>query len=77
MIYDELHGSAYLLHPCTSASKWKDETQGHAFMGLVARWYPCKGGLQHSLVMQLELFELECGDFCKEAAKWAIKQLLA
>ena len=77
VIQNELHGSAYLLHPCTPATKWKDETLRQAFMGLVAKWYPCEAGLQHTLLMQLELFEGECGDFGKEAAQWAKKQLLA
>ena len=77
VIHNELHGYAYLLHPCTLSSKWKDETLRQAFMGLVARWYVYEGGLQHTLVMQLELFEGEREDFGKEAAGWAQKQLLA
>ena len=72
-----MHGSSYLLHPCTPATKGKDEKLGHAFMVLVAKWHPCEAGQQHTLLMQLELFEGECGDFGKEAAQWAKKQLLA
>ena len=51
VIQNELHGSAYLLHPCTPATKWRDETLRQAFMGLVAKWYPCEAGLQHTLLM--------------------------
>ena len=46
-------------------------------MGLMGKWYPCEAGLQHTCLIQLELFDVECGDFGNEVAQWAKKQMLA
>ena len=77
VIKNELHGSAYLLHPCTPASKWQDPKLREGFMDLVAKWWPGEAGMQHTLLLQLDMFEREEKEFSKDAAQWAKRELLA
>ena len=77
VIQNELHASAYLLHPCTSTSKWEDPELRQGFTNLVSKWWPGEALQQHTLLLQLDMFEREEGEFSKEAAVWAKKELLA
>ena len=77
MIQNELHASAYLLHPCTSTSKWEDPELRQGFTNLVSRWWPGEALQQHTILLQLDMFEREEGDFSKEAVVLAKNELLA
>ena len=77
VIKNELHGSAYLLHPCTPASKWQDPKLREGFMDLVAKWWSGEAGMQHTLLLQLDMFEREEKEFSKDAAQWAKRKLFA
>ena len=77
VVRNDLHGSAYLLHPCTPASKWEDPQLRQGFMDLVNKWWPAEAGAQHSRLLQLEMFERSELEFSKEAAQWAKQELLA
>ena len=72
-----LHGLAYLLHTCTPASKWQDLMLCGGFMDLVAKWWPCEVGMQHTVVPYLDMLEQDERAFIKDAEKWAKKPLLA
>ena len=74
---NELHATAYLLHPCGPVSRFSDERLRRGFSMLITRWYPGQVDDQNTLNMQLDDFKHRRGEFSNEAALWAQANLVA